>query len=177
MNREPGGGSEEPAFYRFSARSLSGDMVSMASYRGQVVLVVNTASECGFTPQYSGLEQLYRKYKDRGFVVLGFPCNQFGRQEPGDEQTIAKFCSVNYDITFPLFAKVEVNGDQAHELFVYLKKQLPGTFGPRITWNFTKFLIDRTGRPVKRFAPTTTPEQIEPHVTKLLDETISDVSK
>ncbi|MCS6917718.1 MAG: glutathione peroxidase, partial [Chitinophagales bacterium] len=120
MNREPGGGSEEPAFYRFSARSLSGDMVSMASYRGQVVLVVNTASECGFTPQYSGLEQLYRKYKDRGFVVLGFPCNQFGRQEPGDEQTIAKFCSVNYDITFPLFAKVEVNGDQAHELFVYL---------------------------------------------------------
>ncbi|MCS6991664.1 MAG: glutathione peroxidase [Chitinophagales bacterium] len=159
-----------PAFYQFSARSINGELISMESYRGKVVLVVNTASACGFTPQYAGLEELYRKYKDRGFVVLAFPCNQFGQQEPGDEKAIAQFCATNYNITFPLFAKVEVNGKGAHELFTYLKKELPGTLGPRIVWNFTKFLIDRNGIPVKRFAPTTSPEKIEPYVLKLLEE-------
>jgi glutathione peroxidase len=148
-------------FYQFSAKNLQGKEVSMEAYRGKTILVVNTASKCGFTPQYEGLEALYRKYKDKGFVVLGFPCNQFGNQEPGDEASIAQGCLVNYGVTFPVFAKVDVNGKNAHPIFRYLKKELRGLFGDGIKWNFTKFLIDASGKPVKRFGSTVKPEAID----------------
>lgn len=155
-------------FYSFSATDLQGREIKMDSYKNKIVLIVNTASECGFTPQLEGLEELYRKYKDRGFVVLGFPCNQFGKQEPGDEKSIAEGCVVNYGVSFPMFSKVDVNGKDAHSLFKYLKNELGGFLGSRIKWNFTKFLIDRTGKPVERFAPITKPEKLEPHIEKLL---------
>lgn len=150
------------------ARSLRGQDVNLRQYAGRVVLVVNTASQCGFTPQYAGLESLYEKYREAGFVILGFPCNQFGGQEPGGPDDIAKTCQVNYGVTFPMFAKVDVNGPQAHPLFERLTEALPGTLGRRVKWNFTKFLIGRDGRPIRRFAPYTTPEQIEPHVQAAL---------
>ncbi len=140
----------------------------MERYRGNIVLVVNTASKCGFTPQYEGLEMLYQKYRDKGLVVLGFPCNQFGNQEPGDSEAIAEFCAINYGVSFPIFAKVDVNGSQTHPLFKYLKAALPGIMGGRIHWNFTKFLIDDQGNPVKRFSPLTKPEKMEWHLTELL---------
>jgi glutathione peroxidase len=152
-------------FYRFSATSLQGKEVSMEEYRGKTILVVNTASKCGFTPQYEGLETLYRKYKDKGLVVLGFPCNQFGNQEPGDEASIAAGCLVNYGVTFPVFAKVDVNGKNAHPIFKYLKKKLRSFLGGSIKWNFTKFLIDSNGKPVKRFGPTVKPEAIDQYLT------------
>ncbi len=148
-------------FYQLSAISLEGQPVSMADYAGKLVLVVNTASHCGFTPQYTGLETLYKKYATRGFVVLGFPCNQFGKQEPGGADEIAQTCHINYGVSFPMFGKVEVNGEAAHPVFRYLKDELPGALGGRIKWNFTKFLIGRDGKPLKRFAPITTPEKME----------------
>jgi glutathione peroxidase len=150
---------------QLSAVSLAGQPVSLGGYQGQVVLVVNTASQCGFTPQYAGLEALYRKYKDEGFVILGFPCNQFGHQEPGGPQEIAQ---TNYGVSFPMFAKVDVNGPQAHPLFQWLTRRLPGWFGRRVKWNFTKFLIGRDGKPMKRFAPVTKPEKLEAQVRSAL---------
>ena len=155
--------------YDFTVKDIGGDPVPLDHYRGKVLLVVNTASECGFTPQYKGLEALYRKYRDRGFEVLGFPCNQFGGQEPGSEAQIAAFCTSKYDVTFPLFAKVDVNGDNASPLYRYLKHAKPGLLGTEaIKWNFTKFLVDRDGNVVSRFAPNDTPESIEPEVARAL---------
>ncbi|WP_313653244.1 glutathione peroxidase [Pantoea sp.] len=148
-------------FYQFTATRLDGKPVTMADYADKVVLVVNTASKCGFTPQYAGLETLYKKYADQGLVILGFPCNQFGKQEPGGAGEIAQTCHINYGVSFPMFTKVEVNGASAHPLFRYLKTALPGVLGGRIKWNFTKFLIGRDGQPLRRFAPITTPEKTE----------------
>ncbi len=148
-------------FHQFRAESLGGQPVDLAAYRGKVVLVVNTASQCGFTPQYAGLEALYRKYQDQGLVILGFPCNQFGGQEPGGPEQIAQTCQINYGVSFPMFAKVEVNGPHAHPVFQWLKSRLPGWFGAKVRWNFTKFLIGRDGQPIRRFAPVTRPERIE----------------
>ena len=158
----------ENNFYQFSAISIQGKEVSMEDFKGKIILVVNTASKCGFTPQYAGLEDLYRKYRDAGLVILGFPCNQFGNQEPGDEKSISEACLINYGVSFPMFSKVEVNGEQAHPIFKYLKKQLSGLLGCKIKWNFTKFLIDKHGKPVKRFAPITKPEKLEPYIEKLI---------
>ena len=155
--------------YDFTVKDIGGDPVPLDHYRGKVLLVVNTASECGFTPQYKGLEALYRKYRDRGFEVLGFPCNQFGGQEPGSEAQIAAFCTSKYDVTFPLFAKVDVNGDNASPLYRYLKHAKPGLLGTEaIKWNFTKFLVDREGKVVARYAPNDTPESIDADVAKAL---------
>ncbi|KGL54529.1 glutathione peroxidase [Pantoea ananatis] len=148
-------------FHQLNATSLNGQRISMADYAGKLVLVVNTASHCGFTPQYAGLEALYKKYAAQGLVVLGFPCNQFGKQEPGSADDIAQTCHIHYGVSFPMFEKVEVNGPGTHPLFLYLKAELPGVLGGRIKWNFTKFLIGRDGKPLKRFAPIATPEKIE----------------
>lgn len=156
-------------FYNFSATSLQGKEISMDKFKGKVVLVVNTASKCGLTPQYEGLEELNKKYKDKGLVILGFPCNQFGNQEPGDEKSISEGCLINYGVSFQMFSKINVNGNDAHPLYKYLKKELGGLFGSKIKWNFTKFLIDQNGNPVKRFAPTTKPKDIEKHIQKLLN--------
>jgi glutathione peroxidase len=153
----------------FDVRMPGGGTEKLADHAGTVLLIVNVASKCGFTPQYTGLEALYRKYKDRGFEVLGFPCNQFGQQEPGDAAEIASFCSLNYDVTFPVFAKIEVNGPQADPLYTYLKSKAPGLMGlTSIKWNFTKFLVDRNGKVVRRYAPTTGPEDIEGDIQRLL---------
>lgn len=155
--------------YDFDASALDGKEVDLGEYRGKVVLVVNVASKCGFTPQYEGLEELYRQYKDKGFEVLGFPCNQFGAQEPGDAAEIANFCSTTYDVTFPMFAKVDVNGDDAHPLYKWMKGQKKGLAGTRnIKWNFTKFLVDRDGNVVERFGPQDKPEAIAKHVAALI---------
>lgn len=158
----------ENRFYDFEALSLQGKKVSMESFRGKTVIVVNTASKCGLTPQYEGLEKLYKTYKDKGLVILGFPCNQFANQEPGDEKSISEVCMINYGVSFPMFAKVDVNGETAHPLFRYLKKELNGTFGNRIKWNFTKFLIDSEGKPKKRYSPFTKPEKMEGDIIKEL---------
>ena len=157
-------------FYEFSAKSLQGQEVGMDSYKNKTVLVVNTASKCGLTPQYEGLEKLYEKYKEKGLVILGFPCNQFGNQEPGDAKSISEGCLLNYGVTFPMFSKIDVNGDGAHPIFKYLQKELPGMMGGKIKWNFTKFLIDATGKPIKRFAPTTVPEKIDEELKEILAE-------
>lgn len=157
------------AFYQLTATSLHGQLTSMADYAGNLILVVNTASHCGFTPQYAGLEALYKKYAAQGLVVLGFPCNQFGKQEPGDAEAIAQTCQINYGVSFPMFEKVEVNGVATHPIFRYLKAELPGVLGGRIKWNFTKFLIGRDGKPLKRFAPVTTPEKIESAILAVLE--------
>jgi glutathione peroxidase len=142
----------------------------MDAFEGKAVLVVNTASQCGLTPQFEGLEDLYKKYQDKGLVILGFPCNQFGNQEPGDEKSIAEGCVINYGVTFPIFAKVDVNGDSAHPIFKYLKSELKGLLGTsRVKWNFTKFLVDKNGKPLKRFSPTTKPEKIEKYLEKVLN--------
>ncbi len=154
---------------QFSVRRLNGDEVNLSSYGGQVLLIVNTASQCGFTPQYAGLEKLYRELKDRGLVVLGFPCNQFGGQEPGDASAIGQFCELNFGVSFPMFAKIDVNGENAHPLYAWLKHQVPGVLGTEaIKWNFTKFLVDRNGQVVERFAPATTPEDIRSAIEALL---------
>jgi len=146
-----------------------GSTADLSPWAGQVLLIVNTASKCGFTPQYEGLEALHRKYRDRGFEVLGFPCNQFGAQEPGDAAEIANFCSLTYDVTFPVFAKIEVNGDGTAPLFRFLKDEAPGLLGSKgIKWNFTKFLVDRSGKVVDRYAPTTKPEDIAKDIEALL---------
>jgi glutathione peroxidase len=155
-------------FYALTANTPQGNPVSMEDYKGKVVLVVNTATQCGLTPQFDGLERLYETYKDKGLVVLGFPCNQFGGQEPLANDVMEATCKLNHGVTFPLFQKIEVNGSGTHPLFVYLKKQLGGLFGSRIKWNFTKFLIDSEGRPVKRFSPVTKPEAIEGKIRELL---------
>ncbi len=149
--------------------TADGSTASLERWRGQALLIVNTASKCGFTPQYEGLEALHRRFADRGFAVLGFPCNQFGAQEPGDAAEIANFCSLTYDVTFPVFAKIDVNGANADPLFERLKAEAPGLLGTRaVKWNFTKFLIDRTGRVVHRYAPTTKPEDIAADIEALL---------
>ena len=155
-------------FYELTANNLQGQPVNMSRYEGKVILVVNTATKCGFAPQFEGLEQLYNKYKDKGLVVLGFPCNQFGGQEPETNDNMEQACKVNFGVTFPLFEKIEVNGPQTHPLFRLLKRRLGGFLGTRIKWNFTKFLVDATGRPVKRFAPITKPAAIEPFIQKML---------
>lgn len=157
-------------FYDLSASTPQGRPVSMADYQGKVVLVVNTATQCGLTPQFEGLERLYTTYKDQGLVILGFPCNQFGSQEPLANEVMEETCKLDHGVTFPLFEKIEVNGPCTHPVFRYLKGKLGGLFGSRIKWNFTKFLIDRNGTPVKRFAPITKPEAIEPQIKKLLGE-------
>ena len=155
--------------YDFDATALDGKEVDLDDYRGKVVLVVNVASKCGFTPQYEGLEELYRQHKDKGFEILGFPCNQFGAQEPGDAAEIANFCSTTYDVTFPMFAKIDVNGDDAHPLYKWMKGQKKGLAGTRnIKWNFTKFLIDRDGNVIERFGPQDKPEAIAKHVAAII---------
>jgi glutathione peroxidase len=155
--------------YDIPLTRIDGTQTSLAEYRNKVALIVNTASRCGFTPQYAGLEALYRKYKDQGFVVLGFPCNQFGAQEPGDEAQIAGFCELNYGVTFPMFAKVDVNGPTTHPLFVALKKEAKGILGSEaIKWNFTKFLLDRSGQVADRMAPLSTPQSLDGLVYQLL---------
>ncbi len=154
--------------YGFAPRNKSGQEVSLEDYRGQVLLIVNTASKCGFTPQFAGLEELYEGYKEQGFTILGFPCNQFGAQDPGSNEEIQEFCQLNYGVSFPMFGKLEVNGSGADPLFKYLKDAAPGTLGNRIKWNFTKFLINRDGEVVKRYAPTTKPEAIAADIEALL---------
>ena len=155
--------------YDFSAKTLDGTDLSLDAYRGKAMLVVNTASKCGFTPQYTGLEKLWREYRDKGLVVLGFPCDQFGHQEPGDEAEIRNFCSLTYDVSFPMFSKVEVNGANAHPLYKWLKSEKAGLLGMEgIKWNFTKFLVGRDGRVLKRYAPTDTPEKIERDLATVL---------
>jgi glutathione peroxidase len=155
--------------YDIALKTLDGHEQSLELYRGRVLLVVNVASQCGFTPQYAGLEHLHRKFRDRGFAVLGFPCNQFGQQEPGDEAQIGQFCSTRYQVSFPMFAKIDVNGATAHPLYRYLTREKRGVLGTTaIKWNFTKFLIDRAGDVVERLAPTYAPESIEPAVERLL---------
>ncbi len=155
-------------FYDLKATSLQVKDITMDQYRGKVVLVVNTASKCGFTPQYEGLQKLYETYKDQGLEILGFPCNQFGKQEPGTAEEIGEFCRINYGVTFQMFEKIDVNGADTHPVFVYLKDELPGKLGKKIKWNFTKFLIDRTGRPYKRYSSSTKPEKLAPDIEKLL---------
>jgi len=157
------------SIYELSVKNVKEQAVSLEQYRGKVLLIVNTASKCGFTPQYAGLQELYETYKNRGFVVLGFPCNQFRNQEPGNSEEIQNFCTLNYGVTFPMFAKIKVNAKDAHPLYQYLKKTTPGALGSEsIKWNFTKFLIGREGRPVQRFAPSTKPEKIKPEIENLL---------
>jgi glutathione peroxidase len=155
--------------YDIPVTTIDGAQETLGKFRGQAMLVVNVASQCGFTPQYAGLEKLYESYKDKGFTVLGFPCDQFGHQEPGNEAEIQKFCSLTYDVKFPLYAKVEVNGANAHPLYQLLKSEKPGLLGSEaIKWNFTKFLIGKDGAVLKRYAPTDTPEAIEKDVAKLV---------
>jgi glutathione peroxidase len=154
--------------YDFTAKSLAGEDIPLKRYEGQVLLIVNTASACGFTPQYKGLEALYRAFGPRGFSVLGFPCNQFGSQEPGDAAQIEQFCASNYAISFPMFAKIDVNGGNAHPLYQYLRNEKSGLFGPSIKWNFTKFLVDRSGQVVARHAPTAKPEGLTKEIEALL---------
>jgi glutathione peroxidase len=157
------------SLYNIEVTTIDGHTTTLAEFQGQALLIVNVASKCGFTPQYAGLEALYQQFKDRGFRVLGFPCDQFGHQEPGDETEIQQFCSTKYNVTFPMFAKIEVNGANTHPLYQFLKAEQPGLLGTEgIKWNFTKFLIDRKGKVVKRFAPTTTPDKIADDVNALL---------
>jgi glutathione peroxidase len=147
----------DKTIYDFSAKTIQGKELSFDTLRGKEILIVNTASNCGFTPQYEGLEELHKKYGDKDLAILGFPCNQFGGQEPGDETEIQEGCLVNYGVSFQMFSKIEVNGDNEHPLYTFLKKELKGTLGNKIKWNFTKFLFDKNGQPVERFAPTTKP--------------------
>ncbi len=155
--------------YDHEAKTIDGQMQSLADYRGKTLLFVNVASKCGFTPQYTGLEALYRRFKDKGLVVLGFPCDQFGHQEPGDEAEIQKFCSLKYDVSFPMFAKIEVNGGDAAPVYRLLKKEAKGLLGSEaVKWNFTKFLVDKHGKVVRRYASTDTPESIEKDIAKIL---------
>jgi glutathione peroxidase len=157
-----------PGIYDFTAQSLAGEEVPLRQFEGRVLLIVNTASACGFTPQYKGLEELYRALSPRGFSVLGFPCNQFGAQEPGDAKAIGAFCESKYDVTFPMFAKIDVNGGHAHPLYNYLKNAKSGLLGSSIKWNFTKFVVDRTGKVVARHAPTARPESLAREIEALL---------
>lgn len=159
----------QTSIYNFSANRLNGQKTNLSEYKGKTIVVVNTASKCGLTPQYQGLEKLYNEYKNDGLVVLGFPCNQFGNQEKGSSEDIKEFCQVNYGVSFPMFEKIEVNGKNAHPVYKYLKSQLSGgLLGSAIKWNFTKFVIDKNGKPLKRFAPTTKPEKMEDFIKKIL---------
>lgn len=155
--------------YDFSAATINGQEVNLDQYRGQVLLVVNTASKCGFTPQYKGLQALHEKYKDQGLQILGFPCNQFGKQEQGNESQISEFCELNYGVDFQMFSKIDVNGNDAHPLYQHLKQEAPGLLGSKaVKWNFTKFLVNKDGDVVKRYSPTDTPESLEKDIAKLL---------
>lgn len=156
------------SFYSFTANNIEGHEVSMRDFEGKVVIVVNTASECGLTPQFESLEKLYQEYKDRGLVILGFPCNQFGSQDPGSDGEILGFCQRNYGVSFPMFSKIDVNGETAHPLYKFLKEEQKGLLGSAIKWNFSKFLIDREGNVVERFAPTTEPEDMREAIEKLI---------
>ena len=156
------------SIYDYKVKDMRGNQVSLEDYKGQVLLIVNTATGCGFTPQYEGLEKLYQAYKDRGFVILDFPCNQFGNQAPGSEEEIHSFCTLKYNVSFPQFAKIEVNGANESPLYTFLKKEKGGVLGSAIKWNFTKFLVDRQGNVTERFAPTATPESIEDKIKALL---------
>jgi len=158
-------------FYALSARTPQGKEVSMSDYKGKVLLIVNTATQCGLTPQFEGLEYLYQTYRDKGLVVLGFPCNQFGGQEPLSNETMEATCKVNHGVTFPLFEKIEVNGGHTHPVYQWLKKKLGSFWGSRIKWNFTKFLIDKDGQPIKRFSPISKPEALEPLIRELISKT------
>jgi len=156
--------------YNFSCTNVNGEETSLSDYSGKALLIVNTASKCGFTPQYQGLQDLYKEYSGKGLEILGFPCNQFGSQEPGSDEEISLFCSTKYDVTFPLFSKIKVNGPAAHPLFKFLTSSKPGLLGSeKIKWNFTKFLINKSGEPIKRFSPQTTPEQLSSDITDLLE--------
>ena len=157
-------------FYDFEAMTIDGDDVKMATYENKVVLVVNVASKCGFTPQYKGLEELYERYGDKGSVILGFPCDQFANQEPGDEEAIKSFCSLNYGVSFPLFGKIKVKGPEAHPIYQYLTKEKGGLLGDDVKWNFTKFLVDRQGNVVERFAPQVDPLKIADKIERLLSQ-------
>ena len=173
---------ERPTVHQSSVHQFSADhpregQVSLDRYQGKALLIVNTASKCGLTPQYEGLEALYQKYKDKGLEILGFPCDQFAHQEPGADEEIAQFCQLNFGVSFPLFRKIAVNGKGAHPLFRFLRKKKPGLLGDKIPWNFTKFLVDAQGRPVKRFAPTAQPASLEPHIQKLLGLSLGPESK
>lgn len=157
------------SIYDNQCKTINGDVVSMTDYKGKVLLVVNTASKCGFTPQFKGLEELYKKFSNRGFEILGFPCNQFGKQDPGSSEQISEFCELNYGVSFPIFEKIEVNGSNTHPLFKQLKSDAPGLLGTNaIKWNFTKFLVDNNGKVIKRYASATTPENITSDIEKLL---------
>lgn len=155
------------SFYELSATNIQGVEVPMETYKGKTVVVVNTASKCGLTPQFEGLEKLYQDYKDSGLVILGFPCNQFAGQEPGDESQISEFCQLNYGVSFPMFSKIKVNGSDTHPIFKYLKSELKGLLGGSIKWNFTKFIIDKDGNPVKRFGPKEEPSKMEELIAEL----------
>lgn len=155
-------------FYDITAKKMNGQEIKMEEYKGKVLLIVNTASKCGFTPQLAELEEMYKEYKDRGFEILGFPCNQFGHQDPGTNKEISEFCLINYGVSFTMFEKIDVNGENAHPLFKYLKENTKGMLGSEIKWNFTKFLIDKEGNVVKRYAPTYEPEKIEKDIEELL---------
>lgn len=157
-------------FYQLTANTPQGKPVSLSDYKGKVILVVNTATQCGLTPQFEGLERLYLQYRDKGFTVLGFPCNQFAGQEPVSNDDMEQTCKVNHGVTFPLFEKIDVNGKHTHPVFRFLKRRLGGFLGSRIKWNFTKFLVDAGGKPVKRFAPVTRPDAIEPYIRRMLDQ-------
>lgn len=161
--------AQPQSLYKFEILTIKKEKTTLAPYKGKVMLIVNTASGCGFTPQFEGLEKLYKSYQTKGFVVLGFPCNQFGGQEPLNEAGIENFCRINYGVTFPMFAKIDVNGANAHPLYAYLKQQAPGILGSEaIKWNFTKFLITKEGKIIKRYAPSTSPESIASDIEKLL---------
>lgn len=159
---------QAPKLYDLEANLLTGKPRSMSEYAGKTIVVVNTASKCGLTPQYEGLEALYQQYKDQGLVILGFPCNQFGNQEAGSADEIQEFCQLNYGVSFPMFEKIEVNGKNAHPIFEYLKSELKGFPTSSVKWNFTKFVIDKNGVPVKRFAPTAKPQKMEAYIQKIL---------
>lgn len=156
-------------FYSFKANTLQGKEIEMSSFKGKTILIVNTASKCGLTPQFEGLEKLYQKYKEKDLVILGFPCNQFANQEPGDEKSISEGCLLNYGVTFPMFAKIDVNGKNEHEIYKFLKREQRGLFCSKIKWNFTKFLVDKNGKPIKRFSPTTKPAKIDKYLAKMLN--------
>ncbi|WP_261301929.1 glutathione peroxidase [Paenibacillus andongensis] len=156
--------------HQFTARTIRGEEKSLADYQGQVLLIVNTATQCGFAPQFKGLQELHDTYKEQGFSVLGFPCNQFKDQEPGDDAQVEQTCQINFGVNFPLFSKINVNGADAHPLYQYLKKQASGLLGSSIKWNFTKFLVDQQGNVIKRFSPTTSPSKIDSQIRKLLEK-------
>lgn len=157
--------------YDFEVKTIDGKETTLRDYEGKTLLIVNVASKCGFTPQYKGLQELYEKYKDKGLVILGFPCNQFGSQEPGDSDDIKEFCSVNYGVTFPMFEKIDVNGDDAHPLYTFLKNKAKGSLGTKsIKWNFTKFLVDKNGNVLERLGSSKTPEEIDPIIAELLSK-------